>query len=112
MNIGFWACIVLVPIFLLLAAFFTVAKENGAKFISGYHSLTKAEQELYDWAWVVRDMRNSLLIWTAVMVLGAVISLLVTKYAAIVAYLIFIFLFLQDVHMDAYSAFEKYLKKK
>lgn len=48
MNIGFYACIVLVPLFLIIGLLFGIFKEKSAKFISGFNSLTKEQQALYD----------------------------------------------------------------
>jgi len=108
MNIGFWACTIIIPIFLLVALYLTVTKEKSAKLLHGFGKLTEAEQNLYDKAQIVKDVRNNILIWTAIMVIGAICSWLISKYAAVVAFFLVIVLFLSDLHMDAYAACEKY----
>lgn len=110
-NIGFWCCFVLVPAFFILGLLFAVFKEKSARFVSGFNTLPKEEQGLYDKAYIARDMRNSCFLWAAVMLAGAVTSLLFTEYFAIAAYIIWGILLFKDVHLDAHKAFEKYLLK-
>ena len=74
MNVGFWMCIVLVPGFLLTGIVFALLKERGAKFVSGFNTLPKEEQERYDKEYLARDMRNSCFLWTGIMLAGAVLS--------------------------------------
>ena len=56
--IGFWICAILAIIFGMLGIFFALAKENGAKFVSGFNSFSKDEQALYDKKLISKDMRN------------------------------------------------------
>lgn len=111
MNIGFWSCIVLVPCFVTIGLLFAIYKEKSSKFISGFNTLSEKEQALYDKAYLTRDMRNSCFIWAAIMLIGALISHLVTPYFAIVAYIVWGILFFKDVHSDPKKAFKKYLLK-
>lgn len=111
MNLGFWFCIVLVPFFLLFGILFAVLKDKSAKFVSGFNSLSKEEQKLYDKAYIARDMRNSCFLWSAVMLAGALLSYFLTPYMAIAAYVVWGILFFKDVHFDEHKAFEKYLMK-
>ena len=71
----------------------------------------KEEQEMYDRAYISRDMRNSCFIWSGTMLAGAALSYFVTPYLAILAYIVWGVLFFKDVHFDEHKAFEKYLKK-
>lgn len=111
MNIGFYMCIVLVPVFLILVLIFGIGKERSADLIAGFNSLPKAERERYDKAKIARDKRNSCSIWTLIMLIGAVASLW-SGYAAIVAYILWIILFFKEVHLDPHKAFEQYLIKQ
>lgn len=111
MNIGFYSCIVVVPCFMLMALIFGIMKEKGAKLISGFNGLSKEEQDLYDKARMVKDMRNSLVLWTVIMLIGAVGSYFITGYFAVAAYVIWLVLFFKDVHIDEKKAFAKYLLK-
>ena len=104
MNIGFWSCIVLVLCFGILGILFGVFKEKSARFVSGFHELSKED-------WIARDMRNSCFLWMTVMLAGSVLSYVVTPYMAIGAYVLWLILFLKDVHMDTRKAFRKYLKQ-
>lgn len=111
MNTGFWACFVLAPFFFGMALVFAFGKEKTAKLVSGFNSLSKAEQARYDKALIARDMQNACFLWAAVMLSGAALCCLWTPYAAVAAYLIWGILFFKDVHFDAGKAFEKYLLK-
>ena len=48
MNIGFWLCGVLVVPFAVIGVLFAILKERAAKYVSGFNSLSKEEQALYD----------------------------------------------------------------
>lgn len=111
MNMGFWACGVLVIPFAVIGVLFAIFKENAAKFVSGFNSLPEKEQMLYDKAHISRDVRNQFFIWSVIMLIGAVLSHFVTPYFAIPAYIVWLFMFFKDVHFDAHKAFEKYLLK-
>lgn len=109
MNIGFWACIFLVPIFAIIGIVFAIFKEKSAKLVSGFNAFSEEEQALYDKEALAKDNRNSCFLWAVIMLIGALGSAFVTSYFALVAYIIWGFLFLKDVHIDAHKAFEKYL---
>lgn len=111
MNIGFCSCIILVPCFATIGLLFGILKEKSAKFVSGFNELSKEEQAMYDKAYIAKDMRNSCFLWTAIMLLGTLLSYFLTPYFAIVAYIVWAILFFKNVHMDAKKAFRKYLLK-
>ena len=111
MNIGFWSCVVMVPVFALAGLLFGILKERAARFVSGFSTLPKEEQEMYDRAYISRDMRNSCFIWSGTMLAGAALSYFVTPYLAILAYIVWGVLFFKDVHFDEHKAIENYLKK-
>ena len=48
MNIGFWSCIILAILFVIIGVLFAIFKEKAAKFVSGFNSFSKEEQALYD----------------------------------------------------------------
>lgn len=93
----------------LLAVAFGIMKENAAKFVAGFNDLPKKEQEQYDKARMIKDMRNDFIIWTVVMLVGAIGSYVVSSFVAIIAYVIWLILFFKDFHWDARKAFAKYL---
>lgn len=111
MNIGFWLCGILVIPFGIIGILFAIFKEKAAKFVSGFNSLSKEEQALYDKAYISRDIRNQSFTWSVIMMIGAMLSYFVTPYMAIPAFTIWLFLFFKDVHLDNHKAFEKYLLK-
>ncbi len=112
MNIGLTLCILLCALFLLLAIIFGVSKNRGAVLISGFNDLPKQEQDKYDKAKMSKDMRNSLCIWSAIFAIGAILCYFITSYFAILAFVIWLFIFFRHVHFDAEKAFEKYRFKK
>lgn len=109
MKIGFWMCFVVACGFGVLALIFGIGKEKTAILISGFNTLPKEEQSRYDRAYMARDMRNKLLAWAIVMLLGAAGSWLISGYSAVVAYAVWIVLLFKEVHLDARKAFCKYL---
>lgn len=112
MNIGFWMCVVLAIPFGIIGVVFAVLKEKGAKLVSGFNSLPKEEQEKYDKTRISRDLRDQSFLWAAIMLIGALLSFILTPYMAIPAYFIWLVLFFKEVHLDARKAFEKYLRKE
>lgn len=111
MNIGFWMCGVLVIPFLIMGVLFAIFKEKAAKFVSGFNSLSKEEQALYDKSCISRDIRNQCFAWSVIMFIGAVLSCFVTSYMAIPAFIIWGIMFFKEVHIDTHKAFDKYLLK-
>lgn len=111
MNIGFFMCIILVPGFTVVGLLFAIFKEKSSNFVSRFNTLPEKEQALYDKAYIARDISKSCFIWTAIMAVGALGSLILTPCFAIVAYAVWVVLFLKDIHFDTHKAFEKYLLK-
>ena len=111
MNIGFWTCGILVIPFAVIGVLFAIFKEKAAKFVSGFNSLSKEEQMLYDKAYISRDVRNQCFLWSAIMLIGSVLSYFVTTYFAIPTFIVWLFLLFKEVHFDTHKAFEKYLLK-
>lgn len=110
-NWGFWMCIILVPGFVIVGVLFAIFKDKAARFVSGFNSLPKQEQSLYDKAYISRDIRNECFIWAAIMFTGAILSYFICTYIAILTYIVWLIIFFKNVHWDAHKAFEKYLIK-
>ena len=109
MNIGFVTCIVLAILFLIIGIIFSLLKEKGAKYVSGFSTLNHPEK--YDKAYISLDMRNQCFIYTVILSLGAILSYFISAYIAIPTYIIWGIVFFKSVHFDAEKAFEKYLIK-
>lgn len=107
-NVGAISCGIFGALFLLLGAVFAALGERGVRFISGFGSLPPEKRELYDTERMWRDRRNGFFIWTAVFAVGAALSLLASQYFAVAAFIVWLVLFLKDVHFSAEKAFEKY----
>ena len=108
MNTGAWACGILACIFGILVIILRLLKEKGAMLVSGFNTLSKKQRDMYDSA---KDTRNQFFIWTCIMLAGMILSILISSYMAIAAYVIWSIAFIKDVHLDAKEAFEKYRKK-
>ena len=107
-NVGAISCGIFGALFLLLGAVFAALGERGVRFISGFGSLPPEKRELYDTERMWRDRRNGFFIWTAVFAVGAALSLLASQYFAVATFIVWLVLFLKDVHFSAEKAFEKY----
>lgn len=111
-NGGTILCVFMMILFLIIALFFLVKKEKGAKYISGFCMLTEEEQNRYDVSYMTKNMRNQSFIWSMIFMMGAILSYGMGSYFAILAFVIWLVLFLKECHLDSEKAFEKYLKKK
>lgn len=109
MNIGFMACIVLGVLFLIVGILFSLLKEKGAKYVSGFSTLNHPEK--YDKAYISLDMRNQCFTYALILFLGAILSYFISAIIAIPAYVIWAIVFFKSVHLNAEKAFEKYLIK-
>lgn len=109
MNIGFVTCIVLAILFLIIGIIFSLLKDKGAKYVSGFSTLNHPEK--YDKAYISLDMRNQCFIYSLILFLGAILSYFISAYIAIPTYIIWGIVFFKSVHLDAEKAFEKYLIK-
>lgn len=112
MNIGFYFCAILVVPFAIVGILFAVFKDKAAKFVSGFNSLTKEEQKMYDKAHISRDIRNQCFTWAAIMLAGSLLSFFISPFFAVPTFIVWFVLFFKEVHLDVYKGFEKYLINK
>lgn len=110
MNNGCIICGSFCLFFIGFAFLFTVLGEKGAILISGFNTMPKEKRELYDKARMSRDQRNEFLIWAGIWGAGAVLSFCFTQYMAILAFVVWLVVFLKNVHLDEEKAFGKYRK--
>ena len=108
MSIWSTSCLVLGIIFLIVAIIFAVLKEKSTILISGFNYFSKEKQKNYDRSRMSKDMRNSFLLWATILFLGTILSYFLNKYFAILSIIIWIILFIKDVHIDPDKAFNKY----
>ena len=106
MNIGFMVCLVLAILFLVIGIIFSLLKEEGAKYVSGFSTLNHPEN--YDKASISLDMRNQCFTYALILFLGAILSYFISAIIAIPTYVIWGIVFFKSVHLDAEKAFEKY----
>ncbi len=107
---GIVACLVLAGIFAVIGLVFAIGKEKAAILVAGFNSLSKEERQFYDTARISKDMRNQCWTWTAVLTCGAFLTYYVLPFMSVVALVVWLCLFFKEVHLDTYTAFEKYLK--
>lgn len=112
MSIWSTSCLVLGIIFLIVAIIFAVLKEKSTILISGFNYFSKEKQKNYDRSRMSKDMRNSFLLWATILFLGTILSYFLNKYFAILSIIIWIILFIKDVHIDPDKAFNKYKIKQ
>lgn len=112
MNIWSTTCLVLAIIFLIVAIIFAILKERAAILITGFNYFSKEKQETYDRSKMSKDMRNSFLLWAIILLSGAITSYFINKYFAIFSIIIWVILFIKDVHIDPEKAFNKYKIKQ
>lgn len=93
MNIGVRTCLLLGVSFSVLSIIFALLKEKGVNLISEFNTMTKDEQEKYDKMKLSIDMRNSLLLWAIILLIGAILAYFISKYCAILAIVIWLIIF-------------------
>ncbi len=101
-------CITMAVLFLLMALFFAIKKENAEIFISGFNGLSKKERENYDRLKISIHYRNLFLAWAGIFLVSAVLCFFVLPQIVWIAYIIWIISLSQNTHIDARKAFEKY----
>lgn len=107
-NIGFYMCIILVPIFWFIAVLMFILKEKGAILMAGFNSLSGQERERYDRKRIAQDVQRQYGSWGLLFLAGAGLCFLISGYMAIPVYGVWIVLFFKNVHLTAEKAFEKY----
>lgn len=106
----FCTCISLAVVFVIIAGLLTILGDKGTLLIGGFNTFSKSQRKLYDKSKVVKDMRNSLLLWALILGIGAVLSYYGSQYLGVISFIIWIIVFFKDFHWDAKKAFEKYKK--
>ena len=109
-GVGFYSCLFLAVFFIGLALLLALLGEKGARLISGFNTLPKAKQALYDQQKLVRDQCRLLVIWAIVLGGGALLSFFISQFFGVAALILWLFLSLKEIHWDANTAFEKYKK--
>ena len=112
MNIAVIVCLVFVVIFTLIVGVFLMLGEKATIIISGFNLKSKDEKKQYDTKRMIKDYRNSMLIWTLIFLVGAIGSYYINQYCSIVAFVICLIIFFKDIHLDEEKAFGKYKIKK
>ena len=108
MDTGTYTCVMFAVLFAAMGIIFAFSKGRGAQMISGFNTLSKERQKLYDTDAMVKEMRNNMFIWAALMIIGAVLSYYVSSYLCIPVFIIWAILFFKDVHLDEEKAFGRF----
>ncbi len=77
MNIGFYACLIIEVIFAIMTIVFTILGDKAAVLISGFNTLTQEQRSEYDMKRMCMEQRNSMLIWTVIMLVGTLFSCII-----------------------------------
>ena len=110
MNLGVYVCLFAGVLFLLLALLFTLLKGKAAMLISGFNTIPKEQRRHYDTEKMSKDQRNSFLLWSLIMLLGAGASYFFSASASYLAFVVWLIVFFKDVHLSEEKAFGKYKK--
>lgn len=105
-------CIAMSVIFWIMAVLFMVLKGKAAMLIAGFNTMPKAQREQYDKEQMSKDMRNSFVLWAAILDAGGALSkVFSTQSIAIASIIIWVVVFFRGVHLDEEKAFGKYKMK-
>lgn len=108
MNVGVILCLQLAGIFFILAVIFAIFKDRAAILIGGFNTIPQQDRDSYDKHKMSLDMRNSLLLWTFILLIGAALSYIFSPYFGGAAFILWIVVFFKDVHFNTLKAFAKY----
>jgi len=92
-------------LFFISAITFHLLKEKGAMLVSGFDAIPESEKKNYDKKRISFDMRNSLLIWGTILLIGSILSQFIHEYFGIGAMVIFFILVINSI-----GSFDKYKK--
>ncbi len=95
-------------VFLIFAVLFAVLKEKATPMIGGFGSLSKEEQAKYDRTAMACDYRNTFLLWSVVMLTGALFCIHFGLPAFCVTFAVWILTTRKKIHFSAEKAFGKY----
>ena len=90
---------------LIGALLFSILKEKGAILVSGFDSIPESQKDKYDKKKISLDMRNSLLLWGIILLVGTILSQSIHEYFGVGAIGIFFLLVINSI-----GTFDKYKK--
>lgn len=108
MNLSVIFCLISAGLFACMGCIFLFLKEKGAKYISGFNGMSEDERKQYDQKQMSIDQRNACFLWSLIYLAGAIASYLLHPYMVVIAFLVWLFSFCRDVHLDDEHAFSKY----
>lgn len=73
--------------------------------------MSEDERKQYDQKQMSIDQRNACFLWSLIYLAGAIASYLLHPYMVVIAFLVWLFSFCRDVHVDDERAFGKYRKE-
>lgn len=108
MDTGTYTCVMFAVLFAAMGIVFAFAKGRAAQMISGFNTLSRERQKLYDKDAMVKEMRNNMFLWSALLSVGALLSYYISSYLCIPVLIIWAALFFKDVHLDEEKAFGRF----
>ena len=108
MNNGVWICLIMAGLFFPLALMFMLMGEKGVMLISGFNALPDEQRQQYDQQKMSKDMRDTLFAWGFVFAAGGLLSYVLSAWASVFSFLVWINLFIKEVPWKPEKAFDKY----
>lgn len=110
MNVWTIICLVGTIIFGLLGAVFAIIKEKSAKFFPGYKTIPKHEIRKYDHLKMGKAMRDEMLNWAGILLLGTILSHLLESIYGIIALVLWVIIILVKLFSDPKKELKKHKK--
>lgn len=111
MNSGVFLSLTIAIILMFFVLIFTILKGKAANIIGKFNNLPREEKKLYDKDLLCKDTRNRLLIYVVIMLIGAVLSYLISDKMFYLALIVFIIYLSTDLKINPRKSFEKYKLK-
>lgn len=108
MNNGVWICLIMAGLFFLLALIFALLGEKGAKLIISFGTLPAERRQEYNQQKMSADMRDTLLVWGFVFAAGGLLSYVLTAWASVLSFLVWIVLFIKEALWKPEKKFDQY----
>lgn len=111
MSIWTIICLTGAIIFGLLALIFAIIKEKGAKFLPEFKKIPKSEIEKYDIKKMSLDIRDEFINWAGILLIGSVLSHSIDSIYGIIAFFLWLIIFIVKLFSSSKSNLEKYKKQ-
>lgn len=104
-------CLVGTIIFGLLAAFFAIIKEKGAKFYPGYKTIPQNELDKYDKKQMSIEIRDEFATWAGILIIGVLLSAFIEVIYGIIAFFLWLIIFVVKLLSISKNNIDKHKKQ-